>query len=633
MADITLDGNPSGAPFNGSEVTAYIQAGGDVSKSINELLTFINAAAQLAGISQVTGLETALAGKQALSAILTTLAALSATTGLMVQTGAESFAKRSLADSDDIEWDNSDGSAGNPTPHLTDTGVTPGNVGAPSRTILGQVDAKGRLSAFIDELISIAQAQINDLPITGANGGTGVSNSGKTITLGGNISTANSFTTSGNFAVTQTYTGTTTVTFPTSGTLATTSQLPTASALTKTDDTNVTVTLGGTPGTALMQPVSLTMGWTGSLSAARGGTGVNNGSNTITIGGSLNFANNFTTSGNFPVTHTYTATTNVTFPTSGTLATTAQLPTPAALTKTDDTNVTATLTGTPASALLQSVNIALGWTGTLSGTRGGTGVNNGSNTITIAGNLNFANSFQTIGNFSVIQRYSASTDVTFPTSGTLSTQSKVRRTVAVDTTLTGTDNDGQVIFTPASGATLVATLPRQATEVLPVGFNGWIVNQGVGDVSVVRQAGDVFESQTYLVGPGARMYVSLDDTTGGVNTWRGYGGTIFEPAQFTKTLDGTVANGTYCICNYLPFDFVALNASFKATGGAGTGTLNFNGSNITGGALAFSTTDTRQALTAANTASRGAFLNIVISGVSALTNATATVEGYTRRNV
>jgi hypothetical protein len=39
--------------------------------------------------------------------------------------------------------------------------------------------------------------------------------------------------------------------------------------------------------------------------------------------------------------------------------------TPAALTKTDDTNVTATLTGTPATALLQAVNIALGWTGTL----------------------------------------------------------------------------------------------------------------------------------------------------------------------------------------------------------------------------------------------------------------------------
>lgn len=45
------------------------------------------------------------------------------------------------------------------------------------------------------------------------------------------------------------------------------------SALTKTDDTNVTLTLGGTPSTALLAGVSLTLGWTGLLSVARGGTG------------------------------------------------------------------------------------------------------------------------------------------------------------------------------------------------------------------------------------------------------------------------------------------------------------------------------------------------------------------------
>lgn len=49
--------------------------------------------------------------------------------------------------------------------------------------------------------------------------------------------------------------------------------------------------------------------------------------------------------------------------------------TPAALTETDDTNVTLTLTGTPATSLLQAVNIAAGWTGELSTSRGGTGLN------------------------------------------------------------------------------------------------------------------------------------------------------------------------------------------------------------------------------------------------------------------
>lgn len=44
-------------------------------------------------------------------------------------------------------------------------------------------------------------------------------------------------------------------------------------ALTKTDDTNVTLTLGGSASTALLNAASLTLGWTGQLAATRGGTG------------------------------------------------------------------------------------------------------------------------------------------------------------------------------------------------------------------------------------------------------------------------------------------------------------------------------------------------------------------------
>jgi len=49
----------------------------------------------------------------------------------------------------------------------------------------------------------------------------------------------------------------------------------TPAALTRVDDTNVTITLGGTPATALLQATSLTMGWSGQLSLARGGTNKN----------------------------------------------------------------------------------------------------------------------------------------------------------------------------------------------------------------------------------------------------------------------------------------------------------------------------------------------------------------------
>lgn len=45
-------------------------------------------------------------------------------------------------------------------------------------------------------------------------------------------------------------------------------------ALTKVDDTNVTLTLGGTPATALLVATSLTLGWTGTLGVARGGTNI-----------------------------------------------------------------------------------------------------------------------------------------------------------------------------------------------------------------------------------------------------------------------------------------------------------------------------------------------------------------------
>jgi hypothetical protein len=55
------------------------------------------------------------------------------------------------------------------------------------------------------------------------------------------------------------------------GTLATFPTIPTVtpSALTKTDDTNVTLTLGGSPNTALLAATSLTLGWTGTLADSR----------------------------------------------------------------------------------------------------------------------------------------------------------------------------------------------------------------------------------------------------------------------------------------------------------------------------------------------------------------------------
>lgn len=114
-------------------------------------------------------------------------------------------------------------------------------------------------------------------------GGTGVNNSGSTITIGGNLTFSGAFTTS--FTVT----GNTSVTLPTSGTLATTSQLPSL-------------------------PLSLSDGGTGaSLTANNGGIFYSNGSTGAILAGTAT-ANQILMSGSSSApswsTTTYPATTN-----------------------------------------------------------------------------------------------------------------------------------------------------------------------------------------------------------------------------------------------------------------------------------------------------------------------------------
>jgi hypothetical protein len=190
------------------------------------------------------------------------------------------------------------------------------------------------------------------------------------------------------------------------------SQITNGASLTSVNDTNITLTLGGSPAVSLLAATSLTLGWTGTLSPSRGGTGAAN-SGSFTWGGAVTFSGAFTT------TLTVTGNTSLTLPTSGTLATTSQLPTPAALTESNDTNVTLTLSGTPSTALLQAVSLTLGWTGTLSPDRGGTGINNGTSTITIGGNITFSGAFTFAGTIT------GNTAVTFPISGTLATTSQI----------------------------------------------------------------------------------------------------------------------------------------------------------------------------------------------------------------
>lgn len=291
------------------------------------------------------------------------------------------------------------------------------------------------------------------------------------------------------------------------GTWATPGGGVTPAALTKVDDTNVTLTLGGTPATALLQATSITVGWSGTLSGSRGGTGVNNGASTITLAGSL------TTSGAFASTFTMTGVTTITFPPSGTLATTAQLPSPAILSKVDDANVTLTLGGAPSSSLLQPVSLTLGWTGQLSLARGGSNANltasNGGIVYSGASSLAILSGTATARQMlqSGISSTPAWSTTTWPSTTSINT---LLYSSAANVISTVSAAASSVLVTDASSVpTLSATLPANLTIPTPtISGNATFSANTAGIAGITNAAskasgvvGEVMSSATSIAGP------------------------------------------------------------------------------------------------------------------------------------
>ena len=156
-------------------------------------------------------------------------------------------------------------------------------------------------------------------------------------------------------------------------------------------------------------------------------------------------------------------------------------------------------------------------------------VNNAARTIDIAGNLTLANNFTTSGNFALTLTQTAATNVTLPTTGTLSTlagaESLTNKTLAAATTTLKDAANRSAVFTLSAGTGL---------QIGNITVTNGVVQASPSPSTVAAGFGYAVGDRVYLTGnptgSGAVFQVASVTATGGVTglTWIN-GGTLYAP--------------------------------------------------------------------------------------------------------
>ena len=384
----------------------------------------------------------------------------------------------------------------------------------------------------------------------------------------------------------------------------------------KVDGTTITIAAGGQISAVFAGAITFVGAWSAALNspALANGSGTNGNEYICSAAGTVNFgAGNITFSVGDAVIYNGTLNQWIKIPASNSLAsltfaTTGGVTSGSAYNGTGAVTIDySTLGASPlagSSSIITVGTIATGtWNGGVVGaTYGGTGVNNGSNTITIAGNLIHA------GSFSTTITSTASTSVTLPTSGTI--MSSV------------TPLNGAVTGTPSS----TTFLRGDGTWSAPAGGGTVTSVGGTGTINGLTLTGTVTSSGNLTLG--GTLSLATAPAIGTTSAAAGNFTTIGATTQGTGQFTSLSASST------ITFNTTGSNQSYTTTGlgtisiaSGTTGTINnmtiggttaaqITGTNIIATSNIYNTQSTPTALTATGTLNIAQILTNIITVTS-----------------